>query len=125
MAGLALAGAVMLFLAYNGLPSQRGDSLPPLALIGLPVGLAVTAFAGFELLTTFLKLQRAAVTVTRGRAEIELDPSARRLFGKLRLGKFEMIVPKDQLAAFHQDAQYAIYYTPAPRQVLSAEFLSD
>ncbi len=125
MAGMALVGAVVLFLAYSGLPSQRGDSLSPLALIGLPIGLALIAFALFELLATFLKLQRAAVTVSRGRAEIELDPSPRRLFGKLRLGSFEMIIPKEQLAAFHEGAQYAIYYTPAPRQVLSAEFISN
>jgi hypothetical protein len=125
MAGLALAGGIGFLVVYSALPSAPGDSLSPLALILLPVTLAVAAFALFELIATFLKLQRAAVTVSRGKAEIELDPSPRRLFGKLRLGKFEIIVPKDQLVAFHEGSQYAVYYTPAPRHVLSAEFLSD
>jgi hypothetical protein len=125
MAGLTLLGGIGLFLVYSALPSAAGDSLSPLALIMLPVTLAVTAFALFELIATFLKLQRAVVTASKGKAEIELDPSARRLFGKLKLGSFEMTIPKDQLVAFHEGAQYAVYYTPAPRHVLSAEFLSD
>ena len=88
------------------------------------MALALLAFGGFELFSAFVKLQRNSVSVTRGRAEIEMDPSRRRLFGKLKVDKFEMHVPKEQLAAFHQGDTYAIYYTSYPKQVLSAEFLA-
>lgn len=124
MAGVALVSGIVFFISYNALPDAGGAAPSPLVTFGLmPVSLAVLAFALFELFGSFVKLQRNSISTARGQAEIEMDDAARRLFGKLTVGKFSMFVPKTQLVAFHQGEPYAIYYTSYPKQIVSAEFI--
>ncbi|MBC8098746.1 MAG: hypothetical protein H7Y11_04845 [Armatimonadetes bacterium] len=124
MLAITLGALLVFYLSYSALPDASFGNVPPLSLAIMPVALAVTAFGAFELFGTFIKVQRGSVSVAKGKAEIEVDTaSRRRLFGKLKVQKFEMFVPKEQLAAFHAGDTYAIYYTSYPRQVLSAEFI--
>ncbi|HEX2623447.1 MAG TPA: hypothetical protein VHL11_24970 [Phototrophicaceae bacterium] len=125
MGGLALIGVIVFALTYNSLPDAggQGSSLVNFAL--MPIALAVIAFAGIEVFGAFMKLQRGTLTSVRGTAEIEIDVSPRRMFGKLTVGKFTMHIPKTQLVAFHQGDTYAIYFTPYPKQIMSAEFISE
>ncbi|MBC8171024.1 MAG: hypothetical protein H7X77_05115 [Anaerolineae bacterium] len=125
MAGVALVAGIVFLLSYNSLPDAGGAAPSPLVTFGLlPISLAVLAFALFELFGAFMKLQRNSISTARGNAEIEIDASARRLFGKLTVGKFTMFVPKTQLVAFHPGEPYAIYYTSYPKQIVSAEFMA-
>jgi hypothetical protein len=120
---LALVSAVVFALSYFSLPEREGEPLSLLAFGLMPVSLALIGFSLFELFGAFMKLQRDSITSQRGNADIEMDQSRRRLFGKLKVGKFEMFVPKEQLVAFHQGATYIVYYTTYPKQILSAEFV--
>jgi hypothetical protein len=122
--GLLIVSVIVFALAYSALPSRESDPFSPIALALMPVSLALIGFSLFELFGAFVKLQRDSITSMRGKAVIEMDTSKRRLFGKLKVGKFEMVVPKEQLVAFHEGATYIVYYTAYPKHILSAEFVS-
>jgi hypothetical protein len=124
-AALAVVSGVLLALAYFSLPAREGEPVPLLSLGLMPTALALLGFSLFELFNAFVKLQRGSISTMRGRAAIQMDPSKRRLFGKLTVGKFEMIVPKEQLVAFHEGATYIVYYTTYPKQIMSAEFVAE
>jgi hypothetical protein len=123
MLGVTLSALAVFYVSFATFPEIPGAPLNPVTFALLPISLAVILFGSFELFSAFVKLQRNLVVVAKGAATIEVDPSPRKLFGKLTVGKFEMPIPKEQLAAFHAGDMYAVYYTAYPKQVMSAEFI--